>query len=116
MRFLVDECTGPAVAAWLRQHNHDVVSVYEQAQGSADDIVIQSARDEDRILITNDKDFGEKVYRDKRSHRGVILLRLEDERSVSKIAVLSHLLDSHGGRLQGSFVVVSEQRVRFAKA
>ena len=77
MRFLVDECTGPAVAEWLRQHHHDVVSVYEQAQGSADDAIIQRAVKEDRILLTNDKDFGEKVYRDKRSHEDVILLRLE---------------------------------------
>ena len=84
MRFLVDECAGPAVAKWLRQRHHDVVSVYEQARGSLDDTVIQSAADEDRILITNDKDFGEKVYRDGRSHRGVILLRLEDERPASK--------------------------------
>src|SRR5579872_1322935 len=27
MRFLVDECTGPAVAAWLRTEGHDVFSV-----------------------------------------------------------------------------------------
>ena len=115
MRFLVDECAGPAVAKWLRQRHHDVVSVYEQARGSLDDTVIQSAADEDRILITNDKDFGEKVYRDGRSHRGVILLRLEDERPASKIAVLSRFLDLYGERVRGSFVVISERRVRFAK-
>jgi len=115
MRFLVDECTGPAVAKWLRQHNHDVVSVYEQAQGSLDDTVIRSAADGDRILITNDKDFGEKVYRDRRSHRGVILLCLEDERPASKIAVLSRFLELYGERVQGSFVVVSDRRVRFAR-
>lgn len=33
MRFLVDECTGPAVAHWLREHGHDVFSVYEEARG-----------------------------------------------------------------------------------
>lgn len=33
MRFLVDECTGPAVARWLREHQHDVFSVYEEARG-----------------------------------------------------------------------------------
>jgi predicted nuclease of predicted toxin-antitoxin system len=115
MRFLVDECTGPAVAKWLRQHNHDVVSVYEQAQGLPDDAVIGLATDDDRILITNDKDFGEKAYRDRQSHRGVILLRLEDDRPASKIAVLSRALALYGQRIQGSFVVVSERRVRFAR-
>jgi len=29
MRFLVDECTGPAVADWLRDRAHEAFSVYE---------------------------------------------------------------------------------------
>ena len=33
MRFLVDECTGPAVAEWLREQKHDVFSVYDEARG-----------------------------------------------------------------------------------
>jgi hypothetical protein len=33
MRFLVDECTGPSVARWLREQGYDVFSVYEQARG-----------------------------------------------------------------------------------
>ena len=61
MRFLVDECTGPAVARWLREKGHDVFSVFEQARGMQDDVVIAKAFEENRILITNDKDFGEKV-------------------------------------------------------
>jgi len=32
MRFLVDECTGPTVAAWLREQNHDVFSVVDGAR------------------------------------------------------------------------------------
>ena len=47
------------MARWLREQGHDVVSVYEQARASTDDVVIQMANDEGRILITNDKDFGE---------------------------------------------------------
>jgi len=33
MRFLVDECTGPKVARWLEEKNHEVFSVYDQARG-----------------------------------------------------------------------------------
>lgn len=69
MRFLVDECTGPAVARWLREQRHDVFSVYEQARGMDDNDVIRKAFEEDWILITNDKDFGEKVYRERQLHR-----------------------------------------------
>jgi predicted nuclease of predicted toxin-antitoxin system len=43
MRLLVDECTSPAVARWLREQNHDVFSVFEQGRGMDDDKVIQKA-------------------------------------------------------------------------
>jgi predicted nuclease of predicted toxin-antitoxin system len=115
MKFLVDECTGPSVAAWLRDEGHEVFSVYEDARGVEDDIILRKAFDENWVLITNDKDFGNKVFRNGRLHKGVILLRLEDERATSKIEVLSHLLEKYIDRLPNAFVVVTEKQVRFAK-
>jgi len=114
MRFLVDECTRPVVAAWLRDQNHDVFSVFDEARGMDDNDMIQKALEEHWILITNDKDFGNKVYRDGRLHQGVILLRLKDERSTSKIQVLSRLFETYLDKLQNSFLVVTEKQVRFA--
>jgi predicted nuclease of predicted toxin-antitoxin system len=43
MRFLVDECTGPVVAEWLRQKGHEVFSVYDDARGMADEDIIEKA-------------------------------------------------------------------------
>ena len=116
MRFLVDECTGPNVAAWLRDKGFEVYSVYEQSRGMPDNDIIQKAYTENWILITNDKDFGDKVFRNGRLHRGVILLRLEDERSSAKIEVLSPLLERFTDRLPDAFVVVTEKQVRFARS
>jgi DNA (cytosine-5)-methyltransferase 1 len=73
--------------------------VYEQARGIDDDTIIQKAFDENWILITSDKDFGEKVYRDKYPHRGVILLRLENERSANKIYIIQQVLEQHKEQL-----------------
>ena len=98
---------------WLRQEGYQVFSVYEQARGITDDVIIQKAFNENWILITNDKDFGEKVYRDKLSHRGIILLRLQDERSFNKIDVLKRLFSVYLQRIPDSFVVVTETQVRF---
>ncbi len=115
MRFLVDECTGPAVARWLREQGHEVFSVYDQARGMKDDEIILKAFEEEWILITNDKEFGERVYRDRRSHRGVVLLRLEDERAFVKVQTLRGLLEAYADQLPNRFVVVTESRVRFAQ-
>ncbi len=114
MRFLVDECTGPAVASWLRSKGHDVYSIYDEARGMRDDDVLQKAFAENWVLITNDKDFGEKVHREKRPHKGVVFLRLVDERAVMKIKVIKRFLDLYNNRVVGSFVVVTETQVRFA--
>ena len=114
MRFLVDECTGPAVAAWLRDQSHEVFSVYEEARGMADQDVLSKAHAEDWILVTNDKDFGEMVYRERKPHCGVILLRLNDERASSKTDAVRKLLASYADRLRDAFVVVTETQIRFA--
>ena len=115
MRFIVDECTGPTVASWLREQGHDVFSVYEQARGVDDDEVLDRACSEERILVTNDKDFGEKVYRDGNLHSGIVLLRLRDQSAFAKIAAVMGLLDFHSHRIAGAFVIVSDKQVRFAK-
>ncbi|MEK6408833.1 MAG: DUF5615 family PIN-like protein [Acidobacteriota bacterium] len=115
MRFLVDECTGPAVARWLREQQHEVFSVYDEARGMHDYDIIKKAASENWILITNDKDFGEEVYRRRRPHRGVVLLRLANERASNKIAIVERLLEAHADRLSDRFVVVTETRVRFAQ-
>jgi predicted nuclease of predicted toxin-antitoxin system len=115
VRFLVDECTGPKVARWLREQGYEVFSVYEEARGMDDEEIIVKALDENWILITNDKDFGEKVHREDRSHRGVVFLRLKDERAKNKIETLRRLLEAYADRISDCFVVVTETRVRFAK-
>jgi predicted nuclease of predicted toxin-antitoxin system len=115
MRFLVDENTGPAVARWLRDQGHEVFSVYEEARGLDDDKIIAQAYEENWILITSDKDFGEKIYREQHPHHGVVLLRLANERAVIKIETLQRLLENHADFLPDHFVVVTETRVRFAR-
>jgi len=80
-----------------------------------DEAVIDKAFAEAWILITNDKGFGEKVFREQRPHKGVVLLRLDDERAGSKIKTVERLLREYPGRLADCFVVVTEAQVRFAR-
>jgi predicted nuclease of predicted toxin-antitoxin system len=115
MRFLVDECTGSKTAEWLRRKNYEVFSVFDEARGMTDDEILTKACAENRILITNDKDFGEMIFREQREHHGIIFMRLDDERAVNKIAILSHLLENYADKLPEQFVVVTETKVRFAK-
>jgi predicted nuclease of predicted toxin-antitoxin system len=98
----------------VREQGHDVFSVYEQARGLDDLTVIKKAFTENRILITNDKDFGSLIFREHHPHKGVILLRLENERSVNKITALERVLQNYMDRLEDHFVVVTETKVRIS--
>ncbi|MEW5870469.1 MAG: DUF5615 family PIN-like protein [Chloroflexota bacterium] len=115
MLFLVDECTGPVVANWLREQGYEVLSIYEEARGSSDEEIVQRAFREDRIVITNDKDFGEKIFRERYPHKGVILLRLDDERAKNKISALERVLSKYETQLSGRFVVVTENKIRLSR-
>ncbi len=115
MRFLVDECTGPRVAEWLAQENHDVFSIYQSSRGIDDDEVLEKAVAEGRIVITNDKDFGEMIFRSRKSHCGVVLLRLANEKAENKIKVIAQLLRNFSSELDGNFIVATEKTVRMMK-
>ena len=114
MRFLVDENVGPSVALWLSTSGHNTASVHLEMSGMSDREIIRKASQEDRILITCDKDFGDLVFRELRSHVGIVLLRLEDYRPKTIIHVLGKFLDEHASQIGGRFVVVTEDQTRFA--
>jgi len=115
MRFVVDECTGPALASWLRSQGHDVISIYDDAPRMLDEDILPLAVREDRIVVTNDKDFGDLVFAKGMAHRGVILLRLTDERAQGKIAAMARVLEAYEDQVACRFVVVTEIGIRIAR-
>lgn len=62
MRFFADENLERPIIAGLREQGHDVATVPTEDKGSPDPTVLALASTEDRVLITNDKDFAELVF------------------------------------------------------
>lgn len=112
MRFVVDENMGPSVARWLLSQGHDVFSVYDEAQGMSDEDILKKADAEGYIVISCDKDFGELVFKNRFPHKGVVLFRLNDETTASKIKVLERFLSEYSKVIGGRFTVVTETTVR----
>jgi predicted nuclease of predicted toxin-antitoxin system len=113
VRFLADECCDAILVTGLRADGHDVVYTMEAARGSDDTTVLQSAASDNRLLITEDKDFGELVVRLGHPAHGIILLRLEPEDSDGKLERLRELIQHDSHRLAGFLVVVEPTRARF---
>jgi len=112
LRFIVDESSGKAVARLLESAGHDVRYVGDNIPQADDEKILKLAVAEKRILITNDKDFGELVFRRGLEHQGVLLLRLQDERPDNKTQIIGVVLEKYAQRLDGNFAVVTEKSFR----
>ena len=113
MKFLADECCDHGLVEAMRQSGYDVLFVLEAKPRATDDDVLALAFNERRILITEDKDFGELVYRLKKPAHGIILMRIDVKNRSGKWPRLKKLLDSYGERCTGRFVAVDENKFRF---
>jgi predicted nuclease of predicted toxin-antitoxin system len=113
LKILADECCDAGLVNSLRSDGHDVLYILENKPGVSDDEVFRYAFIEERILLTEDKDFGELVYRLKKSINGIILIRIYVHERHLKWPRLKTLIDEHADRLSGNFVVVEINKLRF---
>ena len=113
MKFLLDESAEIKIARYLENEGHDVSVVQRDFPvGLPDHQLLARANSEARILITNDRDFGELVIRHRQPHAGVIYFRLpKDSTATEKIDRLTELLSRRRQDL-GRFIVVSAKGIR----
>jgi len=115
MKFLVDESCEYPLVSFLRNLGFDILSVAEEFPSLEDKEVLKVAIKEKRIIITNDKDFGELIFYQKKKPQGVILFRLKEENARSKIKRLETILKRFKKKLKDRFVVVTPTKVRFRR-
>jgi len=115
VKFLADEsCAGPVIAA-LRDAGHDVLAICELAKGMPDDQVMERAVSESRVLITEDRDFGELVYARASISPGVVFVKFHSRARPAKPIAVVEAVAKLGARLEGGFAVVEPGRVRIAR-
>ncbi|MGL4609754.1 MAG: DUF5615 family PIN-like protein [Trueperaceae bacterium] len=115
MDFLLDESCDAKVAVALEASGHNVLRVSQISQCITDEEVIGLALEKNRILLTEDKDFGQLVYAAGKESCGVILFRFpstEREKMVDKIL---ELVNAEQESLQVAFVVLEPIRMRIRR-
>ena len=116
MRFLADESCDFAAVRVLRDAGHEVVAVCEMRPGMSDAEVARLAASEKRILLTEDRHFGEFVYAHGVEMAGVIFIRFPATARPQLQRSVLGLIETHGAKLESAFVVVEPGRFRFAGA
>ena len=112
MRFLADECCDFAAVRSLRAEGHDVLAVNEFQHRSVDKELMELALTENRILVTEDKDFGWLVFAGRVESPGVILIRFPASARGLLAAAVVKLVREHGSQMVGAFVVLQPGAAR----
>jgi predicted nuclease of predicted toxin-antitoxin system len=116
MNFLFDQSADFRLISHLQALGHDVQAISrDYPHGLADEDVLAIARQEQRILVVSDRDFGELIFQQKLTHAGVIFFRLPGAPLQTKIDQLNRVLSKHAEALErGAFLVVTPSRIRIA--
>jgi predicted nuclease of predicted toxin-antitoxin system len=115
LRFLADESCDFAVVRSLRSNGYDILAVSEYMKRSVDRDLIEQAHREDRIVLTEDKDFGWLVFASHSVSAGVILIRFPGNKRSTLVQSILELVQKHKNDLRNAFVVVQPGQVRFSR-
>ncbi len=112
MKFLLDACASSrSLEASLTADGHDVLSARRLRPGAADEELLALAYREERILVTEDKDFGELVFVRRLPHPCIV--RFVEMRVAEKVEAMRDLIERHASALApGVLVVVTNERLR----
>jgi len=112
MKFLIDENVGITITKYLRDQGFDTKSVSELYPSRNDSTIINNAKKEERIIVTNDKDFGYLIFKSKLSSSSIILFRFKEENPTEKINAIRTILGFPEEKILNHFIVADENKIR----
>ena len=112
MNLYADEGVDRQIVEALRAAGFDVAYAAEIDPAMADDVILEKAQTEDRLLLTSDKDFGELVYRLGKASEGVMLIRLAGLSVTLKARLVVEAVSGRTDELPGAFSVLSPGLLR----
>jgi len=118
VRFLVDLNLSPRLATGLRDAGHDVVHAAEVDLFAAPDaVLLETARESDRVVLTADADFGTLLARTRATTPSVLYLRRVQGRRVDELLALiqANLPMVKDALAEGSVVVLGEGTARIRR-
>lgn len=112
MKFLVDECCPRIVVETLRENGFDVFYVAEQVRAATDLELVKLAQTENRIIVTEDFDFGDLTVRDQHELPGLIILYLPSFAPIDRARRLVEALEKADFKPDAHLAIIEENRIR----
>lgn len=112
MLIVADESVDYRIVSFLRLQSFEVPAIIENDASITDVEVLKIANEHNALLITEDKDFGELVFRSKLIHKGILLLRFREAGINAQNKKVYLLLEKHHSQLINIFSVLSDKKLR----
>lgn len=113
IKFVADVNVEKPIVDYLKKEGYDVKWVPDYNCEILDEDLLEMANVEKRILITNDKDFGELIFLQKRLSAGIILIRVKGQRVEVKLKLIKKLFQNYSGKILNHFVIIADNKLRF---
>ena len=113
IKFIANVNVEKPLIDFLIEKGYDVKWVADLDKQMSDISICEMAAKEQRVILTNDKDFGEIVFLQRKAIHGIVLLRVRGQIVTEKIGLLKRLLDRHAEKIMNHFVVVMREKFRF---
>lgn len=114
-QIVADESADYAIVTGLRYKGYSVYAISEQLPSLSDKEVLSVAFENNALLITEDKDFGELVYRFQLPHKGILLVRMIASTSEEKARSVCEALLKYSDQLLNNFTVLEDKKIRIRK-
>lgn len=112
MKWLADACVDARLVESLKMAGCDIRQLASQETSLSDEDVLKIAYEEERILLTDDKDFGEWVVRRKSPVHGLIIVRIDPLEINLKISQLIDIYKNFKDELRGKILIVGPEHYR----
>ena len=93
----------------MAELGHDVLSARDEHARATDEALLALVYEERRVLVTEDKDFGELIFMRRLPHPCIV--RLVELRVTEKVEAMRDLIERHGDAMrEGAINVVTGTR------
>ena len=115
IKFLADEGFSAPLTSILKEMGYDIKWIGDFASGVDDIEVFKISREDGRIILTEDKDFGELAIRFRHRASGILLLRIDADQKELRQKRIIELFRNYSDKLKGHLVIIDTERFRFRK-
>ncbi len=112
LKILVDENISSKIIQYLKDKGFIVISIEKEYRGISDKEVLEVAKKENAIILTEDSDFGEWIFAHKEKCTGVVFLRYKHHELLEIMDSINKILTEHKETFYGKFVVITKNKIR----